>query len=111
MKKILVALLGVTLLVGCSDEVVKDKEAENIPVVKEENEALNDFPEYDLLAQHIDLSAYEAHIETDNKGTRVIFFEDEEGQKAYKSIFVKEANHLKLISLNDDGLIYNDVIK
>lgn len=50
-------------------------------------------------------------MESDNNGTRVIFFENEEGQKDYKSVFVKEANHLKLVSLDNDGLIYDDVIQ
>lgn len=111
MSKLIVALLGVTLLVGCSSDVSNETDTTNIPIVKEENEALNDFLEYDLLAQHIDLSMYEADMETDNNGTRVIFFEDEEGHKAYKSVFVKEAKHLKLVSLDNDGLIYDDVIQ
>lgn len=111
MSKLIVALLGVTLLVGCSNDVSNETETTNIPIVKEENEGLNDILEYDLLAQHIDLSVYEADMETDNNGTRVIFFEDEEGHKAYKSVFVKEAKHLKLVSLDDDGIIYDDVIQ
>ncbi|WP_277587580.1 hypothetical protein [Psychrobacillus antarcticus] len=111
MKKIFTALLGITLLVGCTDEAAKETETEKSPIVKKENEELNDLPEYDLLAQYIDLSTYEADVESDNKGTRVIFFENEEGQKEYKSIFVKGANHLKLVSLDEDGLIYDDVIQ
>lgn len=57
------------------------------------------------------MSTYDADVESDNNGTRVIFFENEEGQKDYKSVFVKEANHLKLVSLGNDGLIYDDVIQ
>lgn len=111
MKKLFTALLGVTLLVGCSDDASTDTESKKIPIVKEVNEALNDLPEYDLLAQYIDLSTYEADIESDNNGTRVIYFEDEEGQKGYKSVFVKKSNHLKLVSLDNDGLVYENIIQ
>ena len=111
MKKIFTALLGITLLVGCANEASNEIEMEKIPIVKAENETLNDLPEYDIWAQYIDLSTFEAVVETDNNKIRVIFFEDDEFQKAFKSIFLKEANHLKLVSLDDDGLIHDDVIK
>lgn len=131
MKKICTALLGIALLAGCTDEasgekdikndaIVKEEtvnepivkeETEKAPIVKEENEALNDLPEYDIWAQYIDLSTFEADVETDNNNIRVIFFEDGDGQKSFKSVFLKEANHLKLVSLDDDGLIHDDVIK
>lgn len=110
-KLLFTALLGISLLAGCADEASNQTGTEELPIVKEENETLNDLPEYDLLAKYIDLSTYDADVESDNNGTRVIFFENEEGQKDYKSVFVKEANHLKLVSLDNDGLIYDDVIQ
>lgn len=38
------------------------------------------------------------YVESDNEGTRIILFE-KDGRKIYKSIFIKEKNHLKLIDL------------
>lgn len=33
------------------------------------------------------------------------------GQKEYKSIYVKRANRLKIVTFDDDGLLFNDVLK
>ena len=110
MKKILLALCGVMLLAGCANTQEETNPDTSAEVIKE-NEALAGFPEYDILAEHIDLNMYVADIETDNKGSRVIFYENEQGEKEYKSIFIKNENRLKIISLDDDdGMIYNDQI-
>lgn len=75
------------------------------------NDHLKDFPEFDILTEKIDLTVYKGVVETDNKGTRVILFEDERGHKEYKSIFVKHDNRLKIVQFKDDGLLYNEIVK
>jgi len=75
------------------------------------NDDLEKFPEFDTIAEHIDLNYYQGIVETDNKGNRVILFEDEKGHSEYKSIFVKRDNRLKLVQFIDDGLLYNEIIK
>ncbi|MEI4769823.1 lipoprotein [Psychrobacillus sp. FJAT-51614] len=130
MKKLLVAFLGLALLAGCSEETVDTNEdnavdTENVDVEEnvtiEENAEkganstevqsdIKSFPEFIMLAKNIDLTKYIANVETDNEGTRVIFFENSEGHKEYKSIFVKNENRLKIIKLDDDGLIFNEII-
>lgn len=134
MKKLLVAFLGLALLAGCSEETVDTNEdnaveTENVDVEEnvtieenaeksanstEENKGQSDiksYPEFVMLAKHIDLTKYIANVETDNEGTRIIFFENSEGKKEYKSTFVKNENRLKIIKLDDDGLIFNEIIK
>ncbi|MFB5086568.1 membrane lipoprotein lipid attachment site-containing protein [Psychrobacillus sp. PGGUH221] len=130
MKKLLVAFLGLALLAGCSEETVDtNAKTENVDVEEnvtiEENAEkstnstedttaqsdLKSFPEFVMLAKHIDLTKYTANVETDNEGTRIIFFENSEGHKEYKSTFVKNENRLKIIKLDDDGLIFNEIIK
>ncbi|MBO0589340.1 membrane lipoprotein lipid attachment site-containing protein [Sporosarcina sp. E16_8] len=127
MKKLLVTFLGILLLTGCTNEktvssekpvpdstskVESSKSAteENNKIVTEQNERLIDLPEYAVLVEKISLDTHNATVETDNPGTRIILFENNNGVKAYKSIFVKNDNRLKIIKLDDDGLIYNDIV-
>lgn len=97
MKKWILAATIAILLAGCSDNTAE--------------EDLAQYEEYEILNEKLDLSTYEAEIETDNSGNRVLIFSEDDGDKAYKSIFVKDEQHLKIVSLKDEGLLYNDVIK
>lgn len=82
MKKWLLVAMTVALLTGCSGKTPEDKLAQ--------------YEEYEVLSEKIDISAYEVTIETDNSGNRVLFFSESNDEKVYKSIFVKNNNHLKL---------------
>lgn len=84
-------------------EVVESSESTN-------NDNLKGLPEFDVLANEIDLSTHSNLVKTDNKGNRVILFESENGVKQYKSVFVKYKNRLKIIDLPNDNLIFNEVI-
>ena len=75
------------------------------------NGDLETYPEYDTIAEHIDLDVYQGIVETDNKGNRIILFEDAKGRSEYKSIFIKHDNRLKIIQFDDDSLLYNGIIK
>lgn len=75
------------------------------------NGDLETYPEFDIIAEHIDLDKYQGVVETDNKGNRIILFEDENGHSEYKSIFIKHDNRLKIVEFNNDGLLYNEIIK
>ncbi|AXH99617.1 hypothetical protein DV702_07545 [Sporosarcina sp. PTS2304] len=77
-------------------------EAQPTPSVDE----LSTYEESAVLAEHIPVDTLKSHVETDNPGTRVILFEDESGKKVYKSVFVKHDQHVKIIDLNDDILVY-----
>lgn len=80
-------------------------------ITNSNNDALKDLPEFNVLADTIDLGVYHGMIETDNQGTRIILFGIEQNHKEYKSIFVKNDNRLKIIKLDNDGLIYNEILK
>jgi len=73
--------------------------------------ALADFPEYETLVKEIDVDTLDAQIETDNPNKRVIIYADSDGRKQYKSIFIKKQDHLKIIHFDNDGEIFNEVIK
>lgn len=73
---------------------------------------LEDFEEAEVLSKHIELDKVSSKVETDNPNKRVILFEDD-GEKVYKSIFIKNENRLKIIDIKDgdeEGQIYNEKI-
>lgn len=100
-------------------EVEETEDADDSDDAVAQNDDLKDFPEYNMLAEKIDLNEYKGNVKTDNQGNRIILFEDDDGEKEYKSIFIKNDNRLKIIEFEDGnehddedkGLIYNEVIK
>ncbi|WP_281863270.1 hypothetical protein [Planomicrobium okeanokoites] len=48
---------------------------------------------------------------TDNPGNRVMFLLDENGEKRYKTIFVKYNSYLKIIDLDGGGEVYYGKLK
>ena len=72
---------------------------------------LADYPEYDTLVDEIDVDSLQAEVETDNPNKRVILYSDDSGEKVFKSIFIKKKDRLKIIDFDDDGEIFNEVIK
>lgn len=137
MKKLLMTFLSLGLLTGCAQgsdksqdqpnvnqtpvetdseaDVNKDDatqlEQESTEAEQESTNGLDSLPEFELLSKNIDLTLYSGVVETDNPGNRVILFEDSEDKKVYKSILVKNDNFLKIIKLDDDGLIFKGTIE
>jgi len=75
-----------------------------------EAEASYDYKEQKVIAEQIAEGDYDAVVETDNKESRVMIYEMD-GEKYYKTIFVKHDSRLKIIDIhNNDGLIYNEII-
>lgn len=113
MKKIFVVFTSLSLifLLGCSLEKEQSNEKQNIEETsQEENINITRYEEMDKISEIINLEEYNINVESDNEGTRVIIFEKNE-RKVYKSIFVKEKKHLKLIDLesNEKPLINESI--
>ena len=70
------------------------------------NTNLLDHEEAEVLAEHIPMDELTAQVEVDNQNKRIILFENESGQEVYKSILIKRENHLKIIDLNGDDLLF-----
>lgn len=71
------------------------------------NTSLADHEENEILADHIPMDELTAQVEVDNQNKRITLFENKEGQKVYKSIFIKNDNHLKIIDLDGDKLLFD----
>jgi len=87
-----------------SDEEINQK-------VESPNTKLASFPEYDVLTEEVNMNILDADMKTDNPNKRVMVLIDEHGEKLYKTVYIKKKKRLKIISLNDEGQIFNEVIK
>lgn len=92
MKKALLATVASLFLVACSNA-----------------DGLSTYEEYGVLEETIDVAQYEPKVETDNDGNRVILFYEDD-RVAYKSVYVKDERHLKVISTDDEAPLYNDTL-
>lgn len=98
-----------------NQETTEENESDGTGDVSKEPEGTGtgtsyEYEEQEIIEKEIAEGKYDVEVETDNKGTRVMFYEID-GEKYYKTIFVKNDNRLKIIDLqNDDGLIYNETI-
>ncbi|MDV2686099.1 hypothetical protein RYX56_17155 [Alkalihalophilus lindianensis] len=122
MKKMIVLLcmLGM-VLVSCSNEEGSDEpelnqETTNVEkAASDESEETNEsslmeYIEYDIVAEHIDLDTYSPRIETDNHGSRVILYIDDQGSEQYKSVYIKEISRLEIIEFNENGMIFEGTV-
>lgn len=73
----------------------------------EDTETVSDHENFEELAAQDYFEP--SRLITDNPGTRIFIFENE-GQQAYKTIFIKKANRLKVIDLVNDELLMNEII-
>ncbi|MGG0644882.1 hypothetical protein ABE021_13180 [Sporosarcina gallistercoris] len=136
MKKILLVSALTCLLAGCTsndpaqksdtqDQSMSSLEENSINIPPDDhieaekqasengadNSGLSTFEEYSKVAEVAPIEGLKGIVETDNSGTRVLLFEDESGQKTIKSIYVKKENRLKVISSDENDLLYNDILK
>lgn len=88
---------------GAADEI--ENTAAEEPQPAEQNTSLS-YKESAVLAQQIPLNELTERVQTDNPGKRIILFENNSGEKMYKSIFVKHNQFLKITDLKSDRLLY-----
>lgn len=130
-KNILFILLALLLLTACNTDT-QDESDENANNQAPDEEALSDrdnsedteqtndresnkdlsnFPEVTYISDKIEIDQYEMMLETDNEGSRVILY-SKDGQKHYKSVYVKDEKRLKLLDTHEGGEpLINEVIE
>ena len=113
MKKLIIIFVSFSLifLLGCSEEKgIANGDKNTDKILSGENVKVNEYEEISKISEKINLQDYNMNVESDNKGTRIILFE-RNGKKIYKSVFVKEEKHLKLIDLESgEKLLINEKI-
>lgn len=124
--KLLILLLTLGLLAGCSTEQQTDSEQDSTAIVSSEdaveesvskeelNEAeviddLTEYPEITAIQETIDLTELTGYIVSDNPGTRILIFTNEEKQ-VYKSILVKDEKQLKVIDLEQNEVLIDETV-
>lgn len=119
-KPLLTLLASAALLTACSGEQANagnEAALENeqsftaIKDVSPENAKLQDLeslPEFTVIDEEIGSDSLEAEFVSDNSGERVLLL-NKDGDE-FKSIFVKETKRLKLIDIDGEGLIFNDIL-
>ena len=95
-----------------SDEDVSEEDMASADEEELESaEKVSDHEEYEELSAQdfFNPDDYTSHLVVDNPGKRIFVFEDN-GQQAYKTIYIKKANRLKIIDLKNDDLLMNEII-
>ena len=125
--KLMALVLTLFLFAGCSTQEDTDSTDSTVSQVETSSEAVeddlasvpeeelgsaddiqqSDYPELSTLQEMIDLETVESYLITDNPGTRVIVFV-EDGEQAYKSIYIKSDNRLKLVDFEANELILDE---
>src|SRR5699024_910303 len=75
----------------------------------EETSNIEDIVEYKTIGDHVDVDKYDVKVVEDNTNKRIILLSDGHSKPAYKTIYIKNKNMLKIIDLNG-GLVYNGTI-
>lgn len=120
--KLLILLLTLGLLAGCSTEQeditasetaaevsqrdgISEEELDSTEVIEE----LTDYPETERIQETIDLTNLTGYVISDNPGTRIFIFANE-GKQLYKSIFVKDKDRLKVVDLEQNNVVIDETV-
>lgn len=116
MYKPLIALVAsAALLTACSaEEAAADQsaaatESGSLEDAKQQDWAL--LPEYDTIIDMVGDQSLVFEMVEDNQGKRVLLMVESDGTEQYKTIFVKKTNRLKIIEIDGQGLLFNDILK
>ncbi|MCR8869399.1 hypothetical protein CN563_20200 [Bacillus sp. AFS026049] len=133
MNKSMIALIAAgTMLTACNNDKANENEEKSVQTTNEnqtqtENEQQkqpsqtetqtspehgkwSSLPEYDKIIEQIGNEDYTFNKETDNDGKRVFLIELN-GEKQYKTVFVKNTNRLKIIKINGGGEVCDRILQ
>ncbi|EPY07502.1 hypothetical protein PAALTS15_09334 [Paenibacillus alvei TS-15] len=88
----------------------KFEQAPNQSNESEDHKKWASLPEYNKIVEQIGSEDYEFETETDNKGKRVLLIADKDGNKQYKTIYIKNTKRLKIIKIKGEGLLFNGIL-
>lgn len=120
MKTFVLTTASALLLISGGIGYAANANSDTIPV-SEDNTSVNyqkrqidadnvdDLLEYDTLDDVVDADNLNAQIVENDNHKRVILLKGDNGQPQFKSIYVKDANRLKVIDFKD-GLVFNKIL-
>lgn len=88
----------------------EEKSEEKSETSEEKAASDSDLEEYKTLENEVDMGNLQTDVVEDNSNKRIMLLKDEDGNKKYKSIYVKHKDFIKIIDL-DGGLVYKGKIK
>ena len=68
------------------------------------------YAEYAMIEKKVDTDSLAYHLATDNPGNRIIFLLNENGEKQFKTIFLKRSQELEIIDLDNGKRVYQGTI-
>lgn len=71
---------------------------------------IQNLAEYKALNHMMAMNHFDPEIVEDTKEKRIILFNNYEGEATYKSIYMKQSNHLKVVDINE-GVVLDQVIE
>ncbi|TVX86865.1 hypothetical protein [Paenibacillus agilis] len=128
MNKLVILLFGAaTILTACSGDqtdisnnvegnqqsVQTEALQENKQLAKEStsHDKWSSLPEYDTIIQNIYKQDYTIKTVTDNERERILLLMNQDGKEQYKTIFIKNTNRFKIINMDGEGLIFNEILE
>ncbi|MFS0871036.1 hypothetical protein AB3N00_13895 [Paenibacillus xylanilyticus] len=100
--------------IGSNEQSAPDETAQqdNEPVEESPDHGeWSSLPEYDVIVRTIDSQDYTFRTVTDNENERILLLANQDGEEKYKTIFIKNTNRLKIIDVDGDGQLFNDVLE
>ena len=68
------------------------------------------YAEYAMIEKKVDTDSFTYHLATDNPGNRILFLLNENGEKQFKTIFLKHSQELEIIDLDNGKRVYQGKI-
>lgn len=69
-----------------------------------------DYAEYAMIEKKVDTDLLTYHLATDNPGNRILFLLNADGEKQFKTIFLKNSRELEIIDLDNGKRVYQGKI-
>ncbi len=112
-KSIMAFAASAAMLTACNSDLPNEKEKpkqeQKETETSPEKNKWSSLPEYDEIIEQIGKEDYTFNKETDNDDKRV-FLINLNGEKQYKTVYIKKTKRLKIIKINGGGDIYDEII-